>query len=371
MLRWQTILGVLIGFILGVCILTLMGGGRRTPPPSGPILSECDGHFRDLVMHYEPTVNTIVLPPYRDFLSALEDDITVHILCTNRAAFDELISAVGPIKCQIQPILVNHPITTWSRDRWLALAPACDGQPTTLLSPKGEAAEEIWPARAGDQLVGHDIAKALAPTIHARRSEFYFDAGDFLADSENVFVVSRVLPNNIQHTIGHKEEFLDILNLQFKRRVILLDQSPDHHAAMFMNSVGNHTMLVGDPSLAKNLCQSDALELPGGPDFTPETQRLFDAVADQCAASGYKVIRIPVIPACDSRTYITYTNVLMDQQGARRIVYFPTYQGVDGLNAAARAIWQTLGYEIRPVDCTSTFRHFGCLHCLVNVLHRS
>ena len=28
------------------------------------------------------------------------------------------------------------------------------------------------------------------------------------------------------------------------------------------------------------------------------------------------------------------------------------------------------GYEIRSVDCTSAYRHFGCLHCLVNVLDR-
>jgi hypothetical protein len=40
-------------------------------------------------------------------------------------------------------------------------------------------------------------------------------------------------------------------------------------------------------------------------------------------------------------------------------------------SAAARKVWESLGYEIRPVDCTTAYRHFGCLHCLVNVLHRS
>jgi hypothetical protein len=111
--------------------------------------------------------------------------------------------------------------------------------------------------------------------------------------------------------------------------------------------------------------------LPGGPDFTPETQHLFDAVAAQAAAAGYKVIRIPVVPARDSRTYLTYVNVLLDRQGTQRIVYLPTYQGADGLNAAARAVWEGLGWQVRPVDCTSAYRHFGCLHCLVNVLARS
>ena len=41
-----------------------------------------------------------------------------------------------------------------------------------------------------------------------------------------------------------------------------------------------------------------------------------------------------------------------------------------GLNAAGRAVWEGLGYEVRAVDCTTVFRHFGCLHCLVNVLSR-
>ncbi len=81
--------------------------------------------------------------------------------------------------------------------------------------------------------------------------------------------------------------------------------------------------------------------------------------------------RLPVGPARDGRTFLTYANVLIDQQGQRRIVYLPFYRGVEPLNAAARAVWEGLGFEVRPVDCTSAFRHFGSLHCLVNVLRRS
>ena len=113
------------------------------------------------------------------------------------------------------------------------------------------------------------------------------------------------------------------------------------------------------------------MKLPGGPDFTPETQGLFDAVARQCSAAGYKVVRLPVVPARDGRTYLTYANVLMEQRGGQRRVYLPFYRGVERLNDAARAVWERLGYEVRPVDCTSVYGHFGCLHCLVNVLTRS
>ena len=382
MLSWQRMVGAVIGLAIGGAILALTGGPVRGPIASGPILSECDGRLGELVLHYEPSAKEIVAPVYSDFLRRLDRDVRVHVVCPDHAAFADFVATVNPAGCLVSPIVTGHPITTWSRDRWVALGPAVPGGVATLWSPRGEAGDEIWPARAGDARVGRDIAAALAPATAARRSGLYFDGGDFLADSETVFVMPRVLQRNLQQTVRNREEFLGILTRELKRRVILLDEAPDHHAAMFMVSVGQRTLLVGDPSLAQEwiaaeMAQSDGaatndfLGLPGGPDFTAPTQRLFDAVAAQCAAAGYRVIRIPVVPAKDGRTYLTYVNALLDQQGRRRVVYLPFYRGGERLNAAAQAVWQSIGYEVRPVDCTSAYRHFGCLHCLVNVLRRS
>jgi hypothetical protein len=382
MFRWQTLIGVIIGLLVGTAILALTGSPERRPVPSGPILSECDGHLHELVLQYEPAARAIVAPIYHDFLRALDRDVSVHLVCPDRAAFDDFVAAVGPVPCSVTPIVAGHPMTAWSRDRWVALMPATPGDATTLWSPRGEAGEEVWPARAGDERIGRDIASALAPLVRARRSGLYFDGGDFLADSETVFVMPRVLQRNIQQTVRSREEFLRLLSGELKRRVILLAEAPDHHAGMFMASVGGKTMLVGDPSLARELISAEMeqhdraatnefMNLPGGPDFTAPTQHLFDAVAAQCSAAGYKVVRIPVLPARDGRTYLTYVNALIDQQSGRRVVYLPFYRGVERLNAAARAVWDGLGYEIRPVDCTTAYRHFGCLHCLVNVLTRS
>jgi hypothetical protein len=382
MLRWQTLVGMILGLVFGAAILGLTGTPERKGIPSGPILSECDGHLRDLVLHYEPAAKAIVAPIYREFLSALDRDVTVQLVCPDRAAFDDFVAAVGSVPCPVVPILVGHPMTAWSRDRWVALTPASRGAPTTLWSPRGEAGSEVWPARAGDERIGYDIASALTPSVQARRSSLYFDGGDFLADAENVFVMPRVLQRNLQRTVRTKEELLACLSRELKRRVILLDEAPDHHAGMFMASVGGQTMLVGDPKMALRFLSGDKLQpdgrgtndclgLPGGPDFSPQTQHLFDAVASQCAAVGYRVVRIPIVPACDGRTYLTYVNVLMDQQGERRVVYLPFYQGAEQLNAAGRAVWEGLGYEVRPVDCSTAYRHFGCLHCLVNVLRRA
>jgi N-dimethylarginine dimethylaminohydrolase len=382
MLRWQTVLGVVLGLLTASAILSLTGNTLKKRTESGPILSECDGRLRELVVHYEPSARPMVAAVYRDFLGALEADVTVHVVCPTAVAYEDFLSLAGTTKCRLSPIITHHPITTWSRDRWVALAPGSLKDPTTLWMPRGEAAEEIWPARAGDEQVGHDIASALGPAVFARRSHLYFDGGDFLADSKSVFVVPRVLQRNIQHTVRSRDEFLRTLTAELKRKVVLLTESPDHHAGMFMASVGNNTMLVGDPHLGKECVPAEFLSdttsqgdyfmnLPGGPDFTPDTQRLFDAVASQCAAAGYQVVRIPTIPARDGRTYLTFLNALIESTGEKKIVYLPFYRGAEALNAAARKVWTDLGFEIRPVDCTDVFPNFGCLHCLVNILRRS
>lgn len=337
-------------------------------------MSECDGHFRSLVVQYEPSGREIVTTPYRDFLGALDDDITVYVVCPSRAACAELVALVGPVRCRLRPVVVNHPITTWSRDRWVALAPALPNGITTLLHQPQEAAAEIWPARAGDQRISADIAEALPSSVFARCASFYFDGGDFLADDETVFVAPRILTRNIQRTESSKEAFVRDVSSALQRHVVLFDEAPDHHVAMFMASIGNKTVLVGDPSLGRSLLPvstpEDFPELPGGPDFSARTQRLFDAVAGQCAHAGYRVVRVPTIPAADGRTFLTYVNCLIDRQGGRKIVYLPFYRGASSLNDAARKIWENLGFEIRSVDCTTTYRQFGCLHCLVNVLTR-
>jgi hypothetical protein len=381
-LRWPAALGALIGLAGGLAILAATRGSLNDASASGPILSECDGRMRELVVHYEPAAREIVADAYRDFLGALESDVMVHVVCPDRAAFEDFVVLAGRVRCRLAPILTHHPITTWARDRWVVLTPASAAGAATVVSPRGEVAVEVWPARAGDQRVGQDIAAALGPAVRAVRSGLYFDGGDLLADSDNVFVMPRVLQRNLQHTVSGRQEFLSTLATVLKRRVILLEAAPDHHAGMFMASIGGRVMLVGDPHLAKSLMpapcaaqdpngSNDFMSLPGGPDFTDATQRLFDRVAEQCAAAGYRVVRLPVAPARDGRTYLTYVNVLLDRAGGRQIVYLPYYRGAEALNVAARAQWQALGFEVRPVDCTGAYRHFGCLHCLVNVLRRS
>jgi hypothetical protein len=145
---------------------------------------------------------------------------------------------------------------------------------------------------------------------------------------------------------------------------------------MYMAPVGNRTVLVGDPELARRLLGEAGRDgeaagwFPGGPDFSPAAIARFNAVAEQCRAAAYRVVRVPVVPGCDGRAYLTYVNAIIDERDGRRVVYMPTFSAAEVLNRAAARVWADLGYEVRPVRCDSCYRYFGTLHCLVNVLRR-
>lgn len=371
------ILGVVLGLAAAAVVLPMLDG-RGGPPGlhAGPLLSDCDGRLRDLVIHHVPESADITAGVYDGLLRHLPADVTVHVVCADAAAFDDLAGRAGTVQCTLAPVVVGHPITTWSRDRWLALESAQPGGPTVLLAPRGEDGADAWPERRGDERVAADLAAALGRSVTAARSDLYFDGGDFVADNETVFVTPAVLRRNLQRTVETREELIEHLSAALGRRVVLLDEAPDHHAGMFMMPVGDRTVLVGDPAAGLRLMDpegdgaADALLPPEGADTSAETQRRFDAVARQCHEEGYRVVRIPMAPGRDGRTYLTHVNVILDGRDGRRVVTMPVFRGADALNDAAERTWRNLGWEVRRVDCTACYPHFGSLRCLVNVLRR-
>lgn len=365
-------LGALAGVFLALAIVGAVGGRSTTHAPPGPIISECDGALAEIVIQYARGSDA-ALPVFRDFLRQLDADVIVNVMCPDDAAYAELIAAVGEVSCSLRRVIVDHEITAWSRDRWVALGTRGRSSRVELLAPFGEAGADLWPARKGDERLIFDLANLSDGTISARRGALYFDAGDFLADESRVFVTPAVVRSNLLRTVKSTEALKGLLERSLGKPIVLLQNAPDHHAGMFMMAAGDNVMLVGDPSLARAITSNQTLpNLAGGPDWSAKTQDKFDAVARQVASLGYRVVRIPtVVAADDPKCYLTYVNVIMDRRGDRRIVYLPTYHGADAMNLAAEQVWHDLGYEVRPVDCTSTYPLYGNLHCLVNVLHRA
>jgi hypothetical protein len=363
-------IGVLIGLGLAVLCAAWRGavpvGADLAMPTHGAVLSDCTGSLRTLVIHYVPEAHELVGTAYAQFLSALPADVTVQVVCPDEKAFEVFRESMGKLSCRLVAVPVGHTMTCWSRDRWLALEPAAQG-PTLLLAPREEAGADVWPRRAGDARVAGDLAAASDGAVEMHRSCLAFDGGDFVADSETVFVTPAVARRNVGAWVASEQQLQRDLSEMLHRRVVLLTQAPPHHAGMFMMTVGNRTVLVGDPSLARE--HAEGLPL-AGPDFSDETQRLFDAVAEHCAGAGYRVVRIPTVPDRDGRTWLTWLNVIIDERDGRRTVYMPTFTGVEALSDAAESVWRELGYEVRRIDCTATYRYFGSLRCLVNVLRR-
>lgn len=373
---WEIIAGILLG--LGVSFAVLVGVSEKPVVhalKAGPLMSETEGTLEELVVQYVQSAHDAAAPVLKQFLPQLSNHVRVYVVVPDIAEFEKLRAYLGPVRCRLIPVAVGHPLTAWSRDRWLAFEPNNALEPAVVLAPRDEKMSAGWAERAGDKEVAADLAKSLI-NVSAERSELLFEAGDFVADSEAVFVTPEVLRRNVQHTVRDEAALQSALEQLFKRRVVILREAPEHHAAMFMMLAGDKRAVVGDPSLAEALSrrkQSNAHWngiVAGGGDFSEQTQRMYDAVAAQCAEAGYQVVRVPQVHSSISKGYVTYVNVLIDSVGNTGIVYLPVYDGLARLNEAAADTWRALGYEVRPVNVSSVYRLGGTLHCLVNVLRR-
>ena len=387
--RAPAFLGAAVGLAAALLVIGY-GTGRRTSSPN-PMLPDFGGPIRAVVMQYARG-SDVVAPVYRQYLGFQTPDFTAYIACPAPADFQELTQFVGPVKCRLVPVYTHHEQTAWSRDRWVAIPPRNPALPVTLLAPKGESNAEAWPQRAGDARIADDLAHSLPHEFSARRSGLLFDGGDFLADGTNLFATRALLERNLQHTVITRDNLLQAIAQELGLTPILLEDGPQHHAGMFMMSAGpepspststsaatsptpnRRVMLVADPSLGQKYYtpspESDAA-FTGGPDFSTEAQKRFDSVAVLCQNAGHRVLRIPVVPAAAGRMYMTYVNVILDRSPDNKpVVYMPSYAQQAPLNTVAAQVWTSLGYQVRPIDCSSVWEKGGTLHCLVNVFSR-
>jgi hypothetical protein len=143
---------------------------------------------------------------------------------------------------------------------------------------------------------------------------------------------------------------------------------------IYLMAAGGGRIVLADPSWGQSLVDPAGLDelMPMGLEDSGAVQARLDAVADQLRSEGLEVVRMPVLAGRDGRTWMTPLNVVLENAGhPERVVYMPVYKGASRLSEAGRGVWQSLGYEVREVDCTSAYRHYGSLRCLVNVLRRS
>lgn len=369
--RWMRWSGRLAGIGLVLLILANWSAWTSVPVAERRLLSDGDGPLRELVVHWTPEASAVSVPAWRDLFRALPSSVTVHVACPDASAFAALRRELGPVPPDLVAHPLGHPLTCWSRDRWLALSQA-SGR-VSLLLPEEEDAAINWPGRAGDGLAGRELAARL-PDVDAAAQGWQFDGGDVVADAETAFITERMLRRNLGIMGATPDEVAHRLGALLGRRVVVLMGGPDHHACMVMMVAGDRRVVVGDPSLAAGILgrRRHQPELtPCGDDFSDGTQARFDAVAQACAQAGYAVIRIPLVPGRDGRAFLAWINGMIDERDGRRTFFMPAFRHAPAdLEAAAVAVWEGLGYRVVKTDCDGAYALGGSLRCLVNVLRR-
>ena len=159
-ITWHAIVGILAG----IAVWWFLPHSAPAPVlrvPAGEILSESQGAMTILAVQYVPEA-TFVRETYRQFLRQLPGDVRVEVVCPDRAAYDDFVKQVGEVPCRLYPAISHHAMTTWARDRWIALWNR-EAAKTYLVAPRAEAGAENWPARAGDGLAATRLGDGRCP----------------------------------------------------------------------------------------------------------------------------------------------------------------------------------------------------------------
>ncbi len=310
---------------------------------SVPALDEGAGRMREVLLHYEPSAS-FVHRTYVEFLAWLPSDVKVYVAVEKPEHAAEFEREYGRTAT---PVIVGRPITTWSRDRFVARE---DG--SVVVPPEAHGGP---PARLNDAFV--PIAFAGLEGRRLGSAPFRFDGGDFLAASGRLIASSVWASRNSEWTVT---ELVSSAEKLFGQPVVYLPEAPEHHVGMAIAPVGQDHVLVGDARWGARLCPDEA-----DADRSEKTAALFDACAASLEDAGFLVDRIPVLPTTTRFVWLTYTNGIHEDG----VVYLPTY-GRTALDAAATEVYRTLGFEVRPVDASQVYVYGGTLHCLVHVIRR-
>lgn len=385
-----TATGVVLGLAVTVGVLALLPREIDVPtapaPFGGPPLAEATGAITLALVHYVPELESELAAPYADFLGTLPPRTRLVVIVpsgTEGRARQYLSNLDREILPRAELQAVAGPISPWSKDRALVLAPSAATAWTTLLVPTRPPA--TWPRRQNDWRTVFTFAQAHPEAFAVQQLPLDFDAGDFAMTGRGVLVDANLVAKNRDRGIDSGRALARVLEPLLGRAVLVLGARdgdvPRHHLSMYLAPLGTHAgrevVLVGDPRLGRDLVGPDFTPGERDPesgaplraDFSSTTIARHERAAVALRALGFEVVRIPTVPFLD-KTYMAYTNGVFGTWGAQKIAWMPTYD-LPALDARARATYEALGWEVRPVRVRSVYRHHGTIGCLTNVLARS
>ena len=391
-------LGVALGLAVALAVLVLVSHRKAPPPPepakklAGGLLREDCGSLDEILVHYVPRLEPLVAEAYVDFLGTLPASTRVVAVVpkdpadagTARDGLARLLARIDPggaLAARTRVIEVDGPISVWSKDRALVLTPDETATRTGLVIPVPP--DPRWKERANDWRTLEQVARAMPERFYVRQLPIEFDAGDFDVAGGQVLVDDNLVAKNGKRGVENVTELRKLLEGAFARPVVVLGKAdgdvPRHHMSMYMAALSGpegRVALVGDPREARALVGDSFVPGEVDPDtgealhadFSDATVARFDVAAAALSAAGWRVVRIPEVPFLD-KTYMAYTNGVYETRGSLRVAWMPTFD-VPALDARATQVYQSLGWQVRPVRARHLYAYHGTIGCLVNVLAR-
>ena len=391
-------LGVGLGLALAVGVLRMASRSRGAPLPApalklaGGVLREDSGALDEVLVHYVPRFEPLVADAYADFLGTLDPSTRVVVVvpepeggdgggATPREQLGRMLARIDPsgaLAARARVVEAAGPISVWSKDRALVLAPEADSPRTGLVIPVPP--DPKWKERANDWRTLARVADAMPDRFYVRELPLAFDAGDFDVAAGTVLVDDNLVTKNRSRGVGNVEELRKLVGGLLARPVQVLGavdgDVPRHHMSMYMAALDGGVALVGDPRAARAIVGDPYVPGESDPDtgeplradFSEAMGARFDRAAADLAAAGWRVVRIPEVPFLD-KTYMAYTNGVYETRGSARIAWMPTFD-LPELDARARAVYESLGWQVRPVRARGLYPLHGTIGCLVNVLAR-
>lgn len=311
--------GVAVGILLVALVQSVAGG-----PAPFEAVSETEGEILLAYIQYRRDAGDVVAPAYRELFRALNSP-RIIVGCPSPEDWDDFRVRVGDAcnPARFHPLIAGRPISTWAKDRFIAVR---SGDRLRLLVPHRppDAA-----AGADDWRVAWDLAESLGAEVRILPIEF--DAGDLWVSGGRAFLHRDLLRMNGGTA---PDEILRMLRVELGAEPAVID-GPPHHVGMFAAPLHDGRALAGPAKVAASLRQS-----------------------------GLRVALLPFAASERDRAYLTYTNALV----SGRRVFMPAF-GVDTDDEAER-VWREEGFDVVRIPCRDLRPLGGAIHCLVNVLRR-
>jgi N-dimethylarginine dimethylaminohydrolase len=350
------------------------------PPHAGFVpLSEHAGAIGRIVLHAREATLAEAALAFYDLLGALRPETPVTFVCDSAASVNGVRGRLRQWKLDRRPGIEVYQfpgaLSQWARDRYIA--GNVDGGAVWLV-PRVPAGNRE-PARESERDVPEAFAGIL-PGLRVQACDVVLEGGNVISTGQSVLIGANVQAEN--SPAWGPEETRGRLESLFGLPVTLVQDDtggvPVRHIDLFLTAVGEDQLLVGSPALAAEILEKSDARSRGAavrrlgfapPDTTAERAGRFDAVARRLSRAGFRIRRVPYLDNRGGDFAISYNNVLQEEREGGKVVYLPIYR-VPALDAAAREVYQSMGFTVRTVDVTSVCHLLGAVRCLANVVER-